>query len=143
MNKIPVVYKGLLEDKKFWVDPGNPSWLKWLDSNKSFRYEPAATDKGFTVRKEKPGYWIGYRKISGKLHKKYIGKSEDITVEVLEQAAKELEQPPQPKDKPKASSDKNETEYATKKELNELKAEVKYLREEIQRIWRHVLNSSR
>lgn len=128
MSKIPVVYKGLVEEKSFWVDPNNPAWLEWLDSNKSFRYEPSETDKGFTARREKAGYWIGYRKISGKLHKKYIGKSEDITLEVLEQAARELDKPPQPKEKPS----KSVTNCVTDNEVTQLRGEVQALREEVQ-----------
>ena len=128
MGKIPVVENGVLTDKGYPVNPNNEEWLEWVDSQKSFRYEPSETDKSFTVRKEKPGYWIGYRKISGKLHKKYIGKTEDITLEVLEQAAKELDKPPQPKEK----ASKSATNYVTDNEVAQLRGELQALREEVQ-----------
>ena len=128
MGKIPVVENGVLTDKGYPVNPNNEEWLEWVDSQKSFRYEPSETDKSLTVRKEKPGYWIGYRKISGKLHKKYIGKTEDITLEVLEQAAKELDKPPQPKEK----ASKSATNYVTDNEVAQLRGELQALREEVQ-----------
>ena len=128
MGKVPIVEKGVVKDKGYSVSPDILEWLEWVDSQKSFRYEPLETDKGFTVRTEKPGYWIGYRKISGKLHKKYIGKSEDITLEVLEQAARELDKPPQPKEKPS----KSVTNCVTDNEVTQLRGEVQALREEVQ-----------
>ena len=128
MSKIPVVYKGILEEKSFWVDPENPAWLEWLNSNSSFRYEPLEAEKGFTVRKEKPGYWIGYRRIARKLHKKYIGKTEDITLEALEEAAKELDKHSQPKQETAT----NTSNYVTNEELTKLREELQALREEMQ-----------
>lgn len=128
MGKVPVVESGVLTDKGYSVSPGNPEWLKWADSQKSFRYEPSETDKGFTVRKEKTGYWIGYRKISNKLHKKHIGKTEDITLELLEQAAKELDKPRQPKQKTATDT----SNYVTEEEVTQLRGELQALREEVQ-----------
>lgn len=128
MGKVSVVENGVLTDKGYLVSPDNPEWLEWADSRKSFRYEPSEVDKGFTVRKEKTGYWIGYRKISGKLHKKHIGKTEDITLELLEQAAKELDKPRQPKQKAATTS----SNYVTEEEVTELREELQALREEVQ-----------
>ena len=128
MGKVPIVEKGVVKDKGYSVSPDILEWLEWVDSQKSFRYEPLETDKGFTVRTEKPGYWIGYRKISGKLHKKYIGKTEDITLELLEQAAKELNKPPAPKQK----AAKDTSNYVTESEVTQLRGELQALREEVQ-----------
>ncbi len=69
-------------------------WLEWVNS---FRYEPTGTSKPYTVRKEASGYWYGYRKISGRLHKKYIGKSSEINTAKLEEIAEALNIPSQPR----------------------------------------------
>lgn len=80
---------------------GNPKSLEWLEApeNRSFRFLcGGAGEQSFTARKEtsKRGqgdYWYGYRKIQGKLHKRYIGKSEDITRLRLQEIAIALETP--------------------------------------------------
>ena len=128
MGKVPIVEKGVLKDKGYSVSKDNPEWLEWLDNNKSFRYEPSETDKGFTARREKPGYWIGYRRIARKLHKEYIGKPENITLEVLEKAAKKLDKHSQPKQETAT----NTNNYVTKSEVEELRGELQALREEVQ-----------
>jgi DNA repair exonuclease SbcCD ATPase subunit len=69
-------------------------WLEWVNS---FRYEPTGTSKPYTARKEASGYWYGYRKISGRLHKKYIGKSSEVNTAKLEEIAEALNIPPQPR----------------------------------------------
>lgn len=121
MGSIPIVTEGKLE-----LD---------LQVIKSFRYEPYITDaKGFTARNEK-GFWYGYRKVAGKLRKRYISKTSEVSVKRLEQVALELDNLPSPNEK--------ETKYATSEEVNQLRIEVTYLREEIQRITRQVLNQSR
>lgn len=70
-------------------------WLEWLQNNDSFRFEDRLqcnSDLGvFTARKEKNDYWYGYRKFYGKLHKKYIGKSEQCTAKKLKMVADGLE----------------------------------------------------
>lgn len=67
-------------------------WFSWLTENKSFRYE-SNNHAPFTVRKEKSDYWYGYRKVVGKLHKRYIGRSLEVTQEKLELVAEELANP--------------------------------------------------
>jgi len=70
-------------------------WLEWLQNNDSFRFEDNMqynSELGtLTARKEKSGYWYGYRKIYGKLQKKYIGKSEQCTAKRLKSIADGLE----------------------------------------------------
>jgi chromosome segregation ATPase len=75
----------------------SPRGLAWLESISSFRFEPAGDGKPYTVRKEASGYWYGYRKVSGKLHKKYVGKSSEISTAKLEEIAEALNAPPQPR----------------------------------------------
>ncbi|MEG4121857.1 hypothetical protein QUA43_30870 [Microcoleus sp. N9_B4] len=96
---IPSVIQGLIEadgGKVFELD--SPKGLTWLESIGSFRFEPSADNKPYTVRKEsgKGGdYWYGYRKQSGKLHKKYIGKSSELNTAKLEEIAEALNTPSQ------------------------------------------------
>ena len=72
----------------------------WLESVSSFRYVPIGVNKAYTVRQEtKKGgdYWYGYRKVAGKLHKKYIGKSSELCTAKLEGIAEALNTPQQPR----------------------------------------------
>jgi len=98
---IASVVQGLIEtedDKVFELDSCKGS--AWLESVGSFRYEPTGVNKPYTVRQEtKKGgdYWYGYRKVAGKLHKKYIGKSSELSMAKLEEIAEALNTPQQPR----------------------------------------------
>lgn len=92
---IPSVMQGLIETedgKVFELD--SPKGVAWLETIGSFRYEPAGDGKPYTVRKEASAYWYGCRKIEGKVRKKYIGKSSDVSIAKLEEIAEALEIPP-------------------------------------------------
>jgi LuxR family maltose regulon positive regulatory protein len=72
--------------------PESPSWAVWLHSISSFAFHGKT---GFyTARKErKPrgeGYWYAYARVEGKVTKRYLGPSSDLTLARLEQAAQEL-----------------------------------------------------
>jgi hypothetical protein len=99
---IPLVMQGTVEleesGRVFELD--SPKGAAWLEAAASFRFEPTGTNKPYTVRKEtgKGGdYWYGYRKVAGKLHKKYIGKSSELNTAKLEEIAEALNTPPQPR----------------------------------------------
>jgi chromosome segregation ATPase len=95
---IPSVVQGLVEagnGKAFKLDSSKGS--AWLESIGSFRFEPSGDSKPCTIRKEASGYWYGCRKVAGKVRKKYIGKSSEISVAKLEEVAAALEIPPSPK----------------------------------------------
>ena len=97
MSKIPTVAQKMLsDDSGVIIELSSPQWLDWINKHASFRYEPISEVTGFTARAEKSGYWYGYRKVSGKLHKRYIGKAEELTVERLEEIAQLLESPARP-----------------------------------------------
>ena len=72
---------------------GSPSWFEWLASVQSFCFR-AAEGYTFTVRKEikqrGTAYWVGYRKVQGKLKKQYLGTSKTLSSKTLEQAARIL-----------------------------------------------------
>jgi predicted ATPase/DNA-binding CsgD family transcriptional regulator len=64
-----------------------PDWYTWLETASTFTFR-SGTDS-FTARKEQAGnkrggqYWRAYRKRNRKLHRAYLGKSQDITLERL------------------------------------------------------------
>src|ERR1044071_2886055 len=65
------------------------SWYTWLEQASTFAFEgPTGT---FTARKEHMqrggAYWKAYRKRAGKLHRAYLGKSNEITLERLQEVA--------------------------------------------------------
>lgn len=79
------------------VEVGSKLWFYWLDQpeTKSFRFND---EEGYTARKETAnGYWYAYRKVEGKLHKRYIGVSEALTVERLAEVGELFSVPSQPK----------------------------------------------
>ena len=96
---IASVVQGLVETedgKVFELD--SSKGFAWVESVGSFRYEPTGANKPYTVRQEtKKGgdYWYGYRKVAGKLHKKYIGKSSELSTAKLEEVAEALNTPQQ------------------------------------------------
>jgi chromosome segregation ATPase len=83
------------DGKVFELD--SPKGSAWLESIKSFRFEPSGDSKPYTVRKESSIYWYGCRKVAGKVRKKYIGKSSSLNVAKLEKIAEALEIPPVPR----------------------------------------------
>lgn len=95
---IPSLVQGMIkteDGKVFELD--SPKGSAWLESIKSFRFEPSGDSKPYTVRKEASVYWYGCRKVAGKVRKKYIGKSLEVTVAKLEEIAEALEIPPVPR----------------------------------------------
>jgi chromosome segregation ATPase len=95
---IPSVVQGLIETedgKVFELD--SPKGAAWVEAISSFRFEPTGDGKPCTVRKEASGYWYGCRKVAGKVRKKYIGKSSEVSIAKLEEIAEALEVPPVPR----------------------------------------------
>src|SRR6266487_327445 len=72
---------------------GSAAWYAWLadEQNKSFAFR---NDLGtFTARRERQRngwYWYAYRRSKGKLHKVYLGRTEELTLERLKVAAAAL-----------------------------------------------------
>jgi len=76
---------------------GTSAWYAWLQTATNFRVRgPFGT---FTVRREQAGnqrgnwYWRAYRKRAGKLHRVYVGTSEEVTLERLRTVAARLSAP--------------------------------------------------
>jgi uncharacterized small protein (DUF1192 family) len=115
-------------------------FTQWLSNpkNRSFRFIAGlGSSLAFTARKEtsKKGegdYWYGYRKIEGKLHKRYIGKSEDVTLERLKEVAAMLDTPPEPRQKAPKTDEVTQTESVTNsEEIAQLQAEIQRLQNEL------------
>jgi DNA repair exonuclease SbcCD ATPase subunit len=95
---IPSVVQGLIEvedGKVFELD--SPKGSAWVETIGSFRFEPSGDGKPCTIRREPSGYWYGCRKVAGKVRKKYIGKTSEVSTAKLEEIAAALEVPPVPR----------------------------------------------
>ncbi len=79
---------------------GSPEWFIWLDSATKFRYYTMQTIhvaydyhrsmRPISVRKEKRRhgfFWCAYLRIHGHLNKRYVGRSQDLTLEKLDEIA--------------------------------------------------------
>src|SRR5579859_1609205 len=71
------------------VAVGSEQWFSWLSDDENVSFFFANETGSFTARKErrKRGgwYWIAYRSRGGRLAKTYIGRSEDLTAERLDE----------------------------------------------------------
>src|SRR5579859_7017028 len=69
---------------------------EWLEQQDSFAFQSQAGHHA-TVRKQKGqrggNYWYGYRRLHGRLLKRYLGKTEDVTLARLEEIASQLAHP--------------------------------------------------
>lgn len=66
---------------------GTPFWFEWLESHESFNFEN--TDGKFTAVKTR-GYWTAHRRVKGKLYRHYLGASQDLKLNKLCEAAKDI-----------------------------------------------------
>ena len=71
---------------------GSPAWYAWLEDATTFAF--AVAQGGFTARKERRGqtgwYWKAYRKQPRQVHRAYLGKSADLTLDRLNAIASDL-----------------------------------------------------
>ncbi|MBK9709866.1 MAG: hypothetical protein IPO81_00805 [Kouleothrix sp.] len=69
-----------------------PAWFAWLEHATAFAFTSPAGR--FTARKERQarggGYWKAYRTSHGTLHRVYLGRAQDLTLDRLNQAAATL-----------------------------------------------------
>jgi chromosome segregation ATPase len=91
---IPSVIQGTVEVEGKVFELDSPKGATWLQTIGSFRFEPTGDGKPCTIRKEASGYWYGCRKVAGKVRKKYIGKTSEVSTAKLEEIAEALEVPP-------------------------------------------------
>lgn len=75
---------------------GSQDWFDWLElgDTRSFSFE--GVGGRFTARKENKkrgnGYWYAYRWVNGKTAKAYLGTSDNLTREKLNEVASRLAQ---------------------------------------------------
>lgn len=83
-----------LYDEGERIEPDTGNFYQWLHNNDSFRVE--AGENSYRARKESytgTDYWYGVKKVVGKLHKRFIGKTEEVTHERLGAIARNIRQP--------------------------------------------------
>src|SRR5579859_3321508 len=67
------------------------AWFAWLRTATSFTYKSSGGT--YTARREERSgsqFWYAYRRMAGVLRKAYLGRSAELSVERLEQAARTL-----------------------------------------------------
>lgn len=72
---------------------GTAAWWAWLETASAFSYRPPHSLYALTVRKEKRrqgSYWYAYLKVDSKLHNAYLGRSQALTPERLNQVLQTL-----------------------------------------------------
>src|SRR5215217_6526693 len=94
-RRTPYVADGMLHVPELSGHPeievDSVSWAAWLTdpATRSFSFQGPSCR--YTARKEHRSrggeYWVAYRKRGGKLHKAYLGKAEDVTLDRLEDVA--------------------------------------------------------
>ena len=136
-SQIPSMAGGILipeDGTSIIINEAAQRWLQWLETAKSFRYVPESSDAPFTARKEKFDYWYGYRKVAGKLHKRYIGKPGELTLERLEEVAALLNEPsqPRPEKAPQELPKSDSAKYATNDDIARLWEALAAIRVEVQ-----------
>ncbi|MGZ3598504.1 MAG: AAA family ATPase, partial [Ktedonobacterales bacterium] len=93
MSRLPTVRDGMLYIASH--EPPMPvesqTWLAWLENARSFTFTGSAGT--FTARHEERSgrhFWYAYRQQHGALRKTYLGRSAELTLPRLEQAAATL-----------------------------------------------------
>ena len=92
-RKTPVIWSGHLytdDEAMTGLRLDSPEWFAWLACGKSFSCNGATIR--CELRRSRP-YWWAYRKVNGKLSKRYLGAADQLTRERLEAAAAELAGP--------------------------------------------------
>jgi len=68
---------------------GSPAWFVWLSSASTFYYEGRSGT--FTAHRENRqrggSYWTAYRRQKGVLRRVYLGKADQLSLQLLEQVA--------------------------------------------------------
>jgi hypothetical protein len=111
---------------------GSHEWWDWISSSQaeSFRFECDFGVKGYRARREEiksraGSFWYAYKRVEGKLRKRYLGKSEELTLERLESVAYDLAKPAQTRQPEVELPNKSVGNYSTdelRKSLQEQRA---------------------
>lgn len=68
------------------IPVGSPAWYAWLNDEQTVSFAYRSACGGFTARRERQRngwYWYAYRRIGGKLYKRYLGRASDLSAERL------------------------------------------------------------
>ncbi len=90
MSRSPILTQGGLSDAagKPPIALDTPAWLNWLSEHTAFAYQGMPIS--FTARREqRPGgsYWYAYKRVHGRLLKRYLGRGADLTEQRLQEVA--------------------------------------------------------
>ena len=103
-NRASDVAPYLTTDDGREIELDTPAFLDWLEQNDSFRFEAGVGgEDSYRARKEKLSgvdYWYAVKKVSGRLHKKFLGRSSEVTQNRLIEVAQTIRQPPKSKKQP-------------------------------------------
>ena len=71
---------------------GTAAWFAWLEGATAFGFtSPSGTFSAHKERRARGGwYWKAYRTANGRLHRAYLGKTEDLTLDRLNHVAAAL-----------------------------------------------------
>lgn len=88
-----VYENGYINDSQGEMRLATPLRLhSWLEAHDSFTVKTSVGK--FTVRKESRkrghGYWAMYKKVQGKLRKRYLGMSHEVTQQLIKDAVKAI-----------------------------------------------------
>ncbi|TAK36412.1 MAG: tetratricopeptide repeat protein [Chloroflexota bacterium] len=80
------------EEERLLITVGSPDWYNWLDTNARFSFASAhGRFTAYKERRERGGwYWKAYSRRAGKLHRAYLGKTEQLTAKRLNEVAATL-----------------------------------------------------
>ncbi|WP_413176472.1 hypothetical protein [Anabaena azotica] len=122
------------------IDVDSPKWFDWLESHHSFRFTAGVGgENSYRARKElnkSQGvyYWYAVKKVDNKLHKKYIGKTNEVIHRRLIEVAEVIRQPSGKQPKEQNIQPENIPQITPQFEdrLNNLEALVQQLQSQIQ-----------
>lgn len=72
------------------VEVGSEQWFEWLEKNPSFTFESLDSAANFSARREQrqgSWYWYAYRRKNGKLRSAYLGRTEELNLDRLNEIA--------------------------------------------------------
>jgi len=81
-----IVKENMLLSEPDPIEVGSPLWYEWLSTARkfSFKSQLGSFVAQHEMRRNK-AYWYAYRRQGGKLYKSYLGKTEELTLERLQQ----------------------------------------------------------
>nr|BBH86607.1 helix-turn-helix transcriptional regulator [Thermosporothrix sp. COM3] len=98
MPHYPYITQGLLypasEAKPIALDTAD--WFTWVEQHTAFTYQEPPF-RFSARREERPGgqYWYAYRRMQGRLYKRYLGRTKDLTAAHMQKIAQLLHMQPE------------------------------------------------